>query len=902
MLRLIFFLQAQSKIWKGQKDKLVHAFDRILKSKSKTKQKPPKNEVFFNSENYLMLAKVVPKTSSQSTDDTADHVPEPFNVEQLIESSQTSTKKAKIKGHADYCLCVCIGCLDRTKINSSRPLTQKLIDELAKLCADFSEIIDYLPKRICDCCRKKLENKSATLLVDYHSLTQNVKEAQMQPGTSTQSKCSCEICRIATTTINPTKSNFLLQSKPKQGRPSLEPVQSKDMDFNGLKKTEKVNKFMEFSPDTRDQMSIVHLDQRFAESDPSANHIKVKRLHGHPQVIPKPGTENQTTKVIGHGTLIKIKKELYLSQNKSVKLAQILSAETDGVGIEKYFKKHVIETGKALEDFFEYKTLDMENYEKIDLQLWRLEGGTLINKSGNVHFADYIMVLPEVARPGCIEDANSSKVLTLKKGEVTLNSKIALKKTVSTRSNAVNPRTTTIPKTSESQTWIAGYADSRGWFRIQHKSSGKYLTSTKTDVTVDDCLEKESSQSQLFTVKKDFAYCNDIEAFITHVAHERNYDTDQELKVEIGLDSGKGSCKLFMSIEENNPAPINLDLGAGEFAPPPKKQKKEGKYMSKYKDRGVKKLFVIGLVRKLSETYHNFEKILSLSGIQQFGFIFDFKATRICLGMQPCSAKYSCSYCLGTAPFEEEAELRTFESVEQDHQSFLALCVQVGPETAKKRAKECHSVTQKSLITGDFPKQFILFKVLIDELHVFLGIGNKIFDELHAALTHDIENGFLHPSIYVWANTKSIVGQNYNGGQMDGPNLNLLLTKLDELETVVDPRFHKFIECLRLFHEVKKACFGMNLAEDWEEKIELFKTSYKSLDISVTPKVHCLFYEVPIFIRKTGKALGHFSAQHFESGHFDFEQTLNNFKTKESNPKHGPQIVKSLVTYAGEHV
>ena len=126
----------------------------------------------------------------------------------------------------------------------------------------------------------------------------------------------------------------------------------------------------------------------------------------------------------------------------------------------------------------------------------------------------------------------------------------------------VNPRTTTIPKTSESQTWIAGYADSRGWFRIQHKSSGKYLTSTKTDVTVDDCLEKESSQSQLFTVKKDFAYCNDIEAFVTHVAHERNYDTDQELKVEIGLDSGKGSCKLFMSIEENNPAPINLDLVA----------------------------------------------------------------------------------------------------------------------------------------------------------------------------------------------------------------------------------------------------------------------------------------------------------------------------------------------------
>ena len=64
---------------------------------------------------------------------------------------------------------------------------------------------------------------------------------------------------------------------------------------------------------------------------------------------------------------------------------------------------------------------------------------------------------------------------------------------------------------------------------------------------------------------------------------------DQELKVEIGLDSGKGSCKVFMSIEENNK---NI-LGTGEMSPPPKKSKKEGKWKNKHKDRGVKKLFVI---------------------------------------------------------------------------------------------------------------------------------------------------------------------------------------------------------------------------------------------------------------------------------------------------------------------
>ena len=101
---------------------------------------------------------------------------------------------------------------------------------------------------------------------------------------------------------------------------------------------------------------------------------------------------------------------------------------------------------------------------------------------------------------------------------------------------------------------------------------------------------------------------------------------------------------------------------------------------------------------------------------------------------------------------------------------------------------------------------------------------------------------------------------------------------------------------------MQDACFGMILADDWEEKIEAFKISYKALDISITPKVHCLFYEIPIFIKKTGKALGHFSAHHFEAGHFDFETTLQLFKRKESHKDHGDSLVKSMYTYAGEHV
>ena len=141
------------------------------------------------------------------------------------------------------------------------------------------------------------------------------------------------------------------------------------------------------------------------------------------------------------------------------------------------------------------------------------------------------------------------------------------------------------------------------------------------------------------------------------------------------------------------------------------------------------------------------------------------------------------------------------------------------------------------------------------------------------------------------------------GTILDGPNLNLLLNKkLDKLENFVDPKFHNFIECMRLFHDVQDACFGMELGEDWEAKIHIWMDSYKELDISITPKVHCLMYEVPIFIWETGLALGQVSAQVFETGHFDFEETLKRFKKKETSPGHADSLVDAMSCYAGEHV
>ena len=59
-----------------------------------------------------------------------------------------------------------------------------------------------------------------------------------------------------------------------------------------------------------------------------------------------------------------------------------------------------------------------------------------------------------------------------------------------------------------------------------------------------------------------------------------------------------------------------------------------------------------------------------------------------------------------------------------------------------------------------------LFKILIDELHVFLGVGNHIFDSMYEKMINDMKNDIFHGSVYHWAEKKNICGAKYNGGQL----------------------------------------------------------------------------------------------------------------------------------------
>ena len=126
--------------------------------------------------------------------------------------------------------------------------------------------------------------------------------------------------------------------------------------------------------------------------------------------------------------------------------------------------------------------------------------------------------------------------------------------------------------------------------------------------------------------------------------------------------------------------------------------------------------------------------------------------------------------------------------------------------------------------------------------------------------------------------------------------------RLDSLEVHVHERFQNFVQCLKLFDLVKKACFGKVLSADWLEKIRAFEKSYRSLGISITPKAHCVFFEVPLFLEEVKMGLKHFATQKFESVHCNIKPMMGWYKRSENHPDFADKLMACIVNYNGEHV
>ena len=139
-----------------------------------------------------------------------------------------------------------------------------------------------------------------------------------------------------------------------------------------------------------------------------------------------------------------------------------------------------------------------------------------------------------------------------------------------------------------------------------------------------------------------------------------------------------------------------------------------------------------------------------------------------------------------------------------------------------------------------------------------------------------------------------------------------LLEKCDILERDIKQSFNfvsstealPFLICLRRFKEVVTSCFGQTLDLNYKKIIQEFSDTYRSLGISVTPKVHIVETHVAEYLQlKEEKCgLGHWSEQAMESTHHDFKVEWSKVKVSVDHAKFYETLLKTVIRYNGKHV
>ena len=74
------------------------------------------------------------------------------------------------------------------------------------------------------------------------------------------------------------------------------------------------------------------------------------------------------------------------------------------------------------------------------------------------------------------------------------------------------------------------------------------------------------------------------------------------------------------------------------------------------------------------------------------------------------------------------------------------------------------------------------------------------------------------------------------------------------------------------------------------------------LDISITPKVHAVFYHVKQFCLSVNKGLALFSEQAVEAVHYDFSQTGEKHKVSSVNSNYAIKLLRAVCEYNSNHL
>lgn len=179
------------------------------------------------------------------------------------------------------------------------------------------------------------------------------------------------------------------------------------------------------------------------------------------------------------------------------------------------------------------------------------------------------------------------------------------------------------------------------------------------------------------------------------------------------------------------------------------------------------------------------------------------------------------------------------------------------------------------------------------ELHLMLGVVNTLYNHLLKESEQDALQ---------WAQKCSVTREVYHGSSgFSGNSCKKLLSKVDFLRSNCCISSLKYVQAFRDFNTVVQACFSMKLDPDFKQIITNFKQSYLDLEISITPKVHAVFFHVPDFCDEKQAGLGFYSEQAMESVHSDFKHVWNKYKVAKDHPDYDEKLYRAICEYNSLH-
>jgi hypothetical protein len=388
------------------------------------------------------------------------------------------------------------------------------------------------------------------------------------------------------------------------------------------------------------------------------------------------------------------------------------------------------------------------------------------------------------------------------------------------------------------------------------------------------CRQEQGKSEQ---IKRPTVLCSDVSLLVQFICEKRA--TSDNVFKKIGLDGGGGSLKVCLNLIDTNFHPRSPTQS------PAAKKLSTGKFL----DTGVKKLIIIGITFDVQELYENVRTLLRSLKIDRIHFAIatDLKLANILVGIQSHSSKHPCTWCEGSLPWSSPGRPRTLGRIKELVQAFR----NAGGQLPK--AATFMNCVNDPIIEGDNSWSILEF-IPPPELHLMLGVVNRIFDELDKIWGEN--------RAFKFAAEQNITRVGYRGGSMEGNQCKMLLNKLSLLEEVLPPQLLKFVNALKAFNLVRNACFGEQLSPNFMTLVQEFKGTYLALGIAVTPKVHAIFDHVPEFCNLKKVGLGMFSEQASESVHADFKHTWQRFAVPLTHHNFGSHLLQAVTKYNSMHL